>query len=230
MSDDRAVDAMLVDEALVERLTEEIGARRDVLEARIEALATRPVQIVAVTKGHVVEAAIAAVRVGLMDLGENYAQELREKAPLVPGARWHFVGRLQSNKIPMLAPHVVAWDSLDRRSLLNAVARRCPGSRVLLQVDLAGIAGRGGCDRDSVAELVRHGNELGLDVAGLMAVGPPGGPEAAREGFRWLRNEADALGLSEVSMGMSGDLEVAVAEGSTAVRVGTDLFGARPGR
>ena len=220
-----------INEDMVERMAEQIAARGEALRRRIEAARTRDVQIVAVTKGHPVEAALAAVRAGFDVLGENYAQELRDKAPLVEGAAWHFVGRLQSNKVRMLAPHVSLWESLDRASVLAEVAKRCPGAEVLIQVDLAGIGGRGGCARAETPSLVEQARELGLKVNGLMGVGSPGPAEDSREGFRWLAQQAGILDLAEVSMGMSADLDVALSEGATMVRVGTALIGPRtPGR
>jgi hypothetical protein len=98
----------------------------------------------------------------------------------------------------------------------------------LVQVDLAGIAGRNGCDPSRVPELVRALRHEDLDVAGLMAVGPPGPPEAARAGFRSVAALADRLDLPIRSMGMTDDLEVALSEGSTMVRLGRALFGDRP--
>jgi uncharacterized pyridoxal phosphate-containing UPF0001 family protein len=111
------------------------------------------------------------------------------------------------------------------------IARRAPGAAVLVQVDTSGGLGKGGCAIGDVPALAAHCSDLGLEVLGLMAVGPTtGGPEAARPGFRQVRHLVDELGLSVCSMGMSDDLEVAVEEGSTQVRVGSALFGARPSR
>ncbi len=223
---------MTFDPRQVDRLAERIAERGEALRARIEALASGPVRIVAVTKGHPVEVAAAAVAAGFGDLGENYAQELVGKARELEGhpavrPRWHFIGNLQTNKVRSLAPLVDLWQTVDRASLVQELARRSSGARVLVQVDLAGIAGRGGCPRSDTAQLVGLALDAGLDVVGLMAVGPPGPPEDSREGFAWLRREAETLGLPEVSMGMSGDLEVAVAEGATMVRVGSALVGER---
>lgn len=223
---------MTLDQGQVDRLTEQIAQRGESLRARIDALATRPVRIVAVTKGHPVEVVVAAVAAGYGDLGENYAQEMVGKARELEGhpavkPRWHFIGNLQTNKVRSLAPLVDLWQTVDRASLVGELARRSPGARVLVQVDLAGIAGRGGCPRSDTPQLVGLAADAGLEVVGLMAVGPPGPPEDSREGFAWLRQEAEALGLPEVSMGMSGDLEVAVAEGATMVRVGSALVGER---
>ena len=83
--------------------------------------------------------AAAALRAGYPALGENYAQELRDKAPQVAGAEWHFIGRLQSNKVRLISTVVAVWQSLDRASVIDAVAKRCPGASVMVQVDLAGL-------------------------------------------------------------------------------------------
>lgn len=222
---------------LVDRLAAEIAERAVGVRARIEAVATGPVRIVAVTKGHPFEVALAARRAGFTDLGENYAQELRAKAAAVADrtveggsdVRWHFVGRLQANKVRTIAGVVSLWESLDRPSVIDEVAKRSPGAEVMVQVDLAGQEGRGGCVRSDTPALVERARTAGLNVVGLMGVGPPGDAEDSRESFRWLHGEAGRLGLAEVSMGMSGDLEVAVAEGATIVRVGSALVGPRPG-
>jgi pyridoxal phosphate enzyme (YggS family) len=212
------------------QLVEEIAARGEQLRALVASQARRPVRVVAVTKGHPVEVARAVLDAGFRDLGENYAQELLAKAPALveEDPEWHFIGRLQSNKVRQLAPVVGLWQSVDRASLVDELARRVPGARVLVQVDLAGLAGRGGCARGDAEALVERAAAAGLAVEGLMGVGVPGPPEASREGFRWLRTEADRLGLVEASMGMSGDLEVALSEGATMVRVGSALVGERP--
>ena len=192
-------------------------------------------RVVAVTKGFGAGAVSAALDAGLADLGENYAQELlakagelRDRPDASPQPRWHFIGRLQRNKIRKIADLVHLWQSVDRIELATEIARRAPGARVLVQVDIAGVGGRGGCPPDETAQLVAGCRQAGLDVAGLMAVGEPGPPEQARPGFRLLAAQAADLGLAELSMGMSADIEVAVEEGATMVRVGTALFGPRP--
>ncbi len=226
----------MIDADRIEELAESVIVARRALEERIAAVTTRPVRVVAVTKGHPPEVALAALRAGFTDLGENYAQELRSKAELVsevaPGAepRWHFVGRLQSNKVRMIAPHVALWQTVDRSALAAEMAQRSPGARVLCQVDLAGMPGRGGCERGEVDELVGAATDAGLVVAGLMGVGVPGDAAATAEAFEWLSATRERIGLHELSMGMSGDLEAALEAGATIVRVGTDLFGQRPPR
>jgi pyridoxal phosphate enzyme (YggS family) len=203
------------------------------VRARIVA-AGRPaadVAVVAVTKGFGLDAVEAATAAGIADLGENYAQELAAKAASAPaddGRRWHFLGRVQRNKVRAIAGSVHLWQGVDRVSAGEEIARRAPGAKVLVQVRIAGGGARNGCAPAEVPGLVDRLAGLGLDVRGLMAVGPPGPPELARPGFRAVSALADRLGLVERSMGMTDDLGVAVEEGSTMVRVGRGLFGARP--
>ena len=147
----------------------------------------------------------------------------------MPGVRWHFIGRLQTNKVRSLAEHVDLWESIDRLELVQELARRAPAARILVQVNISEEPQKGGCRPEGAAELVGRARDAGLDVVGLMGVAAAGPPETARPAFRRLVGLADDLGLPERSIGMSGDLEVAVQEGSTMVRVGTALFGARLG-
>ncbi len=207
------------------------------VRGRIQAAGGGPVDVLAVTKGFGADAVRAALGAGLIRLGENYAQELVAKADELaaqpepgPAPEFHFIGRLQRNKVRILASRVAVWQSVDRPELAVEIARRAPGAQVLVQLDLSGEPQKGGCDPARAEALVDQARELGLDVRGLMGVGPAGPPEAARPGFRHLVALADRLGLPERSIGMSADLEVAVQEGSTQVRVGRDLFGPRPPR
>lgn len=215
----------------------ELADRVRELDDRIAAAGGDParVRVVAVTKGFDAGVATDAVAAGLVDLGESYVQELAAKASQVPGEkglpapRWHFVGRLQRNKVRMAARYVSIWHSVDRIELGREIARRAPGATVLAQVNFTGESTKGGCSPPSAPALVSELGDLGLNVVGLMTVGPLGPPEAARPAFSELRRLAGRLGLAELSMGMSNDLEVAVQEGATMVRVGTALFGPRPG-
>jgi len=222
---------------------DDVAARADVVRGRIAAAGgdLDRVRVVAVTKGFGADHATAALGAGLIDLGENYAAELTAKAAALRAAdfrpaaaggspRWHFIGRVQRNKVPALVADVAVWQTVDRAEVAAEIARRSPGSVVLVQVNLTDNPLRGGCPLDGVAALVELAQGHGLDVQGVMALGPPGGPEAARAGFRAVRAAADRLGLPERSLGMSADLEVGVEEGSTMVRVGRALFGPRPGR
>jgi uncharacterized pyridoxal phosphate-containing UPF0001 family protein len=192
------------------------------------------VRVVAVTKGFGPDAVLAALGAGLVDVGENYAQELLAKrdalgVPAGSEVRWHFLGAVQRNKVAALAPVVSCWQGVARAVEGVAIARRRPGAAVLVEVDATGEPGRNGCAPDSVPDLVDELRAAGLDVHGLMTVAPQD-RDAARGAFRLVRVLADDLGLAERSMGMSDDLEIAVAEGSTMVRVGRALFGDRPRR
>lgn len=199
--------------------------------AAVERPWTHDVSVVGVTKGFGSDAIEAAVAAGCAAIGENYAQELLAKREVIErlDPEVHFIGRLQRNKVRQVAPLVDVWCSLDRPSVVDEVARRAPAARVLIQVDTSGDPAKGGCPVGETSDLVQHARALGLVVEGLMTVGPTGGDaEAARAGFRLVRSMVDDLGLQVCSMGMTGDLEVAVEEGSTEVRVGTALFGSRP--
>ena len=199
------------------------------LRQRIEAAGGDPDAITIVgAKPPTADACRAAIAAGVVDLGENRAQLLLAKASEVDGARWHFIGRLQTNKVRALAPHIALWESIDRDEVVEEVARRAPGAAVLVQVNSSGEAQKGGCAPADVAQLAQHALDVGLDVRGLMGIGPLGDPEAARPAFRTLRDLADRLALPVRSMGMTADLEVAIEEGSTMIRVGTGLFGPRP--
>ena len=206
------------------------------LPANLAALRARvgpDVAILAVTKGFGPAAVAAAAAAGCPAVGENYAQELVGKADAVRAAavEVHFIGQLQTNKVRQLAGLVDVWETLDRARLVTELARRAPGARVLVQVATTGEVGKGGCAVADVPALVATALAAGLVVEGLMTVGPTsGGPEGARPGFRTVRLLADELGLTTCSMGMSGDLDVAVEEGATEVRVGTALFGPRTPR
>jgi len=190
-------------------------------------------QVVAVTKGFGAHAVVAAMEAGLTAVGENYAQELLAKdAELnkrgLSRPDWHFIGRLQRRKVRQLAGIVKVWQSVDSKPLLEEIAKRDPGARVLVQVNLSDDLGRGGATSEEAPDLVGYGRDIGLDVAGLMAIAPIGHVEEARRGFRTVAQVAAELRLAEVSTGMSDDFEIAVEEGSTMVRIGSALFGARP--
>jgi hypothetical protein len=207
-----------------------VAERLAAVHERIARAGGMGVAVLPVTKTFGIEACWAAHRAGCAAVGENYAQEVASKlgAPDLPFGV-HFIGQLQTNKVRLLAPIVTVYETVDRPSLVAELAKRVPGAAVLLQVSTAGEHGKGGCALDDVPALLDIARAAGLDVRGLMTVGPTdGGPEAARPGFRAVRALLDRLGLAVLSMGMTDDLEVAVQEGSTQVRVGSALFGARP--
>ncbi len=207
----------------------------DVVALNVERLRQRladaggsDLKVVAVTKTFGPDAIMAAVSAGLGDVGENYAQECVAKlAEIDSPPTVHFIGNLQRNKIRKLAPIVDVWQTVDRIEIGTEIAKRAPGATVMVQVDISGEESKSGCDPSATESLVTDLDDLGLNVIGLMGIGPLAKPEMSRPGFRLLRGLADRLGLADCSMGMSGDLEVAVQEGSTMVRVGRGLFGER---
>lgn len=209
-----------------------IAARVEDVWRRIEAAGgTRDrVRLVAVTKTFGADAVVAAHEAGIDDFGENYAQELEAKAPAVSDVRWHFLGPIQRRKVRDLAPLVSMWHGVDRLEEGEAIARHAPGAAVLVQVNVSAEASKAGCGWDEAEPLIERLRALDLDVRGLMAIGPLADPEAARPHFRRLAGLGRAVGLPELSMGMSSDLEVAVEEGATIVRVGTSIFGSRIAR
>lgn len=212
-----------------------VAANLSEVRGRIEAAGgdAAQVAVVAVTKGFGSEVVRAALDAGAVVLGENYAQELADKAAVLAGAPgpvpvWHFLGRLQTNKVRLVAPHVALWQSVDRPGLVREIAKRAPGAAVLVQINLSGEPQKGGCALAEVPALVGLARDEGLDVRGLMGVGPAGPPAAARPGFDQLVALAGAMELPVRSIGMSDDLEEAVRAGSMMVRVGRGLFGDRP--
>lgn len=207
------------------------------VRSRIDGAGGADVSILAVTKGFGPEVIGIAAEAGFAAIGENYAQELlgkRDALAAQPAMEVRFIGQLQTNKVRQLAGLVHVYESVDRARLAREIAKRAPGASVLLQVDTASIVGdestgKGGCPIADLDALVQTVVDLGLDLRGLMTVGPTtGGPEAARAGFEAVRAAVDRFGLVECSMGMSADLEIAVECGSTEVRIGTALFGSRP--
>jgi pyridoxal phosphate enzyme (YggS family) len=190
----------------------------------------RNITIVAVTKGFGFETVKEAYEAGLRNFGENYAQSLLEKAERMaqePAMElsWHFIGAIQRRKVAKLASHIRLWHSVARQVEGREVARRCPGASVLVQVNVTGEERRNGCSWAEAPDVVERLLAEGLDVRGLMCMAPM---ESPRRYFSRLAKLAAELGLHELSMGMSEDFEVAVAEGATMLRLGTVLFGPRP--
>ena len=217
----------------------ELERRLAAVRARIEAAGGDPARItvVGVTKGFDASAVRAAAAVGLRDLGESYAQETVRKiadlGPDVPPPRWHWVGRMQRNKVRQVAEHVALWHSVDRASLAAEIARRAPGAAVLVQVNTSGEETKAGCAPGATAALVADARSEGLDVRGLMTMAPiVADPEQARPVFRKLRALREELReavpfttWSDLSMGMTDDYPVAIEEGATIIRIGRAIFG-----
>jgi len=204
--------------------------------AAVRAALPAALTLVAVSKTQPPEAVREAYLAGQRDFGENYAQEWRAKADALADLsdlRWHFIGGLQTNKARLLAGRVTAVHTVDRVELARELSRRLEARQarvqVFLEVNVGGETSKQGCAPGEVPPLAEAVRGLpGLDLVGLMCV-PPAGADP-RPHFRLLRSLRDALGLAELSMGMSGDWREAVEEGSTCVRIGTAIFGPRPAR
>lgn len=197
--------------------------------------------LLAVAKTHPPETVIAAAGLGLSLFGENKVQEARAKIPLCPGRlRWHFIGHLQSNKSREAVELFAMIESVDSLALAQEINKRAEAAArtmpILLEVNVAGEASKFGYQPERLLADLKALNALPrIEIQGLMTV-PPWSPrpESSRPHFCRLRELKlqceQSLGapLPHLSMGMSGDFEVAIEEGATIVRVGTALFGARP--
>ncbi len=215
-----------------------VATRVAELRARILRAGGVGVGIVAVTKTFGIDAWSDAKYAGCEAVGENYAQELIAKSQQVDRVERlpvHFIGQLQTNKIKSLFDIVDVWQSVDRASVVTELVKRqmartsAGRCEILVQVNTTSEMDKGGCDPTEVETLVHQARQGGLDVAGLMTVGPTDmDPMKTRAAFGLLKRMAADLGVEQLSMGMTADVEIAVEEGSTLVRVGTALFGQRP--
>ncbi len=198
------------------------------------------VRILAVSKTWPAAAVQAAAAAGQRAFGENYVQEALEKIAVIadPALEWHFIGPLQANKTRPVAEHFAWVHSVDRLRLAERLSAQRPDDavplQVCVQVNVSGEAQKSGCPPEQAAHLCRQVAALPrLRLRGLMAIpAPSDDPAAQRRPFAELRRlqaalRDDGLELDTLSMGMSGDLEAAVAEGATLVRIGTAIFGER---
>jgi len=203
--------------------------------------APESVQLLAVSKKMPADDVRAAIAAGQRAFGENYAQELRDKAALLAAdstlpapPEWHFIGPLQSNKVKYVAGKVALLHSVDSLALLDAIEARGAPQACLVQVNVAGEASKKGVPpADLPALLDRFAAAKHVRCAGLMLIPPRGDARPHFAATRELRDQEAQktranVDLRELSMGMTDDLEVAVAEGATIVRVGTAIFGPRP--
>lgn len=207
-----------------------VSERLDEVRARIASAARAAsrsadaVELIVVSKSATVPQIREAWKAGAHDFGENRAQDLVSKAEALgdAGARWHFIGRLQRNKVKAVAPFVTLWQSVDREELAVEIARKSRVTDVLVQVSLAGEEQKGGCPPHELDRLIDQCRAAGCTVRGLMTIPPATGDP--RPVFARLRALTDTAGLPVCSMGMSGDFEAAIGEGSTMVRVGSAIF------
>ncbi|MFN2526655.1 MAG: YggS family pyridoxal phosphate-dependent enzyme [Actinomycetota bacterium] len=222
-----------------------IASRYAAVQKRVQeslARAGRPsddLVIVAVAKTFPIPIILEALDAGVTDIGENRPQELKEKAIAIgPRARWHLVGPLQTNKVRSVVGVVELIHSVDRYGLGEAIARRARAvgivQSVLVEVNLAQEASKHGVPPTQAIALAEDLSRLeGLEVRGLMSIPPRrSNPDDTRGDFRGLaalcrEMRAHVSGATELSMGMSRDFDIAIEEGSTIVRVGEAIFGAR---
>ena len=223
----------------------EIRERFTIVLARVGAAAYKAgrdastIRLVLASKTQPSEAIRAAANAGARDFGENYVQEaIAKRAELsdLTDIRWHLIGHLQTNKVKVAASGFALIHSVDSVRLAEALARAQPSPRVhaLIEVNLGGEASKTGVAPDGVAAILDAARDK-LEIDGLMTIPPPAASaEAARPYFAQLRELRDRLAtqsgyaLSELSMGMSDDFEVAIEEGATIVRIGRAVFGERP--
>ena len=225
----------------ISRRLEEVRARMGKAARRVGRDPGR-IRLIAVSKTKPVPMIREAVAAGVTDLGENYIQEAREKIPQVAGdVHWHFIGHLQTNKAKYAA-RLFDWvHTIDRKEIADALNRRAAMEgrvlKVLIEVNVGKEATKSGVMEEELMPLVEHVAPLpSLSLRGLMVIPPLAlDPEEARGYFvktRRLAEQVAARGIpgvamSELSMGMTADFEVAIEEGSTMIRVGTAIFGPR---
>ncbi|GMU63398.1 MAG: YggS family pyridoxal phosphate enzyme [Myxococcaceae bacterium] len=220
---------------------DELAANLSAVESRIAAACAkvgRPrqtVTLVAVSKKHPPELIRLAWELGHLDFGENYAQELRDKAQALSdcaGLRWHAIGPVQPKNAKYLAKSAHVFHALERLEVAQELSKRRTGGALpcLIEVNVAEEATKAGLAPDSVAPFLAQVRALpNLDVVGLTAMPPfVDDPETNRPHFLATARLATSLGLSQLSMGTTSDFEAAVACGATLIRVGTAIFGERP--
>ena len=218
----------------MEGLAERLAAVRTRIERAAERSQRDPCRILllAVTKIFPAEAILEAHALGMREFGENYVQEFEGKAPSVSGlagAHFHLIGHLQSNKAAKAAELFQVVQTVDSAKLARRLNDAGRPLDVMLEVKVSEEEAKSGVDPSGVPALIDAVRACpNLRLRGLMTMPPwSEDPEASRDYFRGLRELADTHGLNELSMGMSNDLETAIEEGSTCVRVGTALFGKR---
>jgi len=190
----------------------------------------RSVRLLAVSKLQPLTKIREAYEGGQKDFAENYLQEAalkQEQLANLP-VDWHYIGRIQSNKAKLLPGKFKLIHSVDRLSIIDALAKPRIPQEILLQFNVAGEETKGGAAEQELEKMLLHADATKLKVRGLMVMPPfTENPEEVRPFFKRARECAAALGLSELSMGTTQDFEVAIEEGATWIRIGTDVFGPR---
>ncbi|MBX3043602.1 MAG: YggS family pyridoxal phosphate-dependent enzyme [Candidatus Kapabacteria bacterium] len=233
-----------------EEVQNEIGQKyneikeRAVIAAKKAGRSPEEVKVLSVSKTQPARTVECAYSAGLRCFGENYVQEMSDKFDIlknkgIDDIEWHFIGHLQSNKVRFLSPFVNFIHSVDTFKLANEIDKRAESEgrivNCLLQINTSGEISKSGCDPDDAENLMGSIIKLNsIRVVGLMTIGTFTNDEyLQRKEFRLLRNTLDninksfGLKLNQLSMGMTGDFEVAIDEGATMVRIGTAIFGER---
>lgn len=224
-------------------MSQNLRARLDTISEKIDFACKKAnrdrsaVRLIAVTKTHPVETIQALIDLGVKDIGENRVGEIIEKAPFLHGDyTLHMIGHLQTNKVTPILPYIKWIQSIDRERLVSRMEYLYSGTekiKVLIEVNTSGEQSKSGCTPEecrALCERVLQSNSL--ELHGFMTIGPLGSNEiATRRAFSLLRDisekNSDLVKIPELSMGMSGDFEWAIGEGSTMIRIGTLLLGGR---
>jgi len=225
--------------SIVENLHQVQAAIR--AEALKHGRAADAVQLIAVSKTKPVDMIREAFEAGQIHFGENRVQELTEKHELLPEVKWHLIGTLQRNKVKYIAPFVYLIHSVDSEKLLAEINKQGQKHEriidCLLQLNISEESSKSGLDEEKAQEILEHIDDYPyIRIKGLMGMAElTEDHEVIRSQFRRLRKaleilkdiEHERIDLTELSMGMSGDYEIAIAEGATMVRIGSAVFGAR---
>ncbi len=200
------------------------------------------VKLIAVTKLHSPEEINEAIENGVTDIGENKVQEIQEKYDKVSGVNWHLIGHLQRNKVKYIIDKVYMIHSVDSLKLAEEIDKRASqhdlSMKILIQVNAEGEESKFGIAPEELDQMITdiYDNCPNIEICGLMGIAPfYDDPEDARGFFakvkslfdKYVDDPRDRVNFRELSMGMSGDFKVAIQEGSTYVRIGTAIFGAR---
>lgn len=185
-----------------------------------------------VTKGFPPNVIEMLLSLGLNEVGESFAKELLDKNTTLDDQSilWHMVGRVQRNKVKKIHSLISLWHSVDRKDLIDEISKYSPQARVLIQVDVFDREAQGGCSVDNVESLLEYSIKKNLKVDGLMTVGLNEDRVATEMAFKQVAKFSSALGLKEISMGMSEDFQIALDCGSTILRIGRGIFGERPSK
>lgn len=227
---------------MTEISSKEILSNYNLINSKIDK--SKNVKVIAVSKTHSYKVIQNAYDSGIRIFGENYAQEFRDKIVNFEDEKysdieWHFIGHLQTNKVKYLAPYVNYIHSVDTVKLAEEISKQALKNnriiKTLIQVNTSGEITKSGCKKEELIEITENINNLNnIELVGLMTIaGLDGTEEETKNEFKLLKNllnEVNSklkLSLTELSMGMTGDFEMAIEEGATMVRIGTAIFGSR---